>query len=54
MLHGENDGVEPPASSENQKAMFTGGYERRVLPGIEHNVPQEAPGELVRAISAVA
>lgn len=32
------------------RAKFTGDYEHRVLDGIGHNVPQEAPGPFARAI----
>jgi len=52
-LHGASDGVGPlPATDRNAK-MFTGAYERRVLPKVGHNVPQEAPVETVRAIRDV-
>lgn len=52
VLHGGDDGVAPPATSEKQEALFTGHYERRVLPGVGHGVPQEAPDEVVRAIKS--
>ncbi len=42
-LQGEADGVGPPAVSESHARFFTGPYERRVLPKIGHNPPQEAP-----------
>ena len=44
-LQGEADGVGPPALSEQHGKFFTGPYQRRVLPRIGHNPPQEAPRE---------
>ncbi|WP_422002193.1 alpha/beta fold hydrolase [Reyranella sp.] len=49
-LHGGHDGVGPAPASDTQAKHFTGSYERRLLPGIGHNVPQEAPAETVQAI----
>lgn len=42
-LQGETDGVQPPATSANHAAHFTGSFARRLLPAIGHNPPQEAP-----------
>jgi pimeloyl-ACP methyl ester carboxylesterase len=50
VLHGEGNGVAPVHASERQSAMFTGRYERRVIPLVGHNVPQEAPHEFGDAI----
>ena len=41
VLQGEADGVHPPGSSEHHAAFFNGPYQRRVLPRIGHNPPQE-------------
>jgi hypothetical protein len=30
--------------------VFSGPYERRLIPRVDHNVPQEAPAETVAAI----
>jgi pimeloyl-ACP methyl ester carboxylesterase len=49
-LHGDDDGVAPPAATDSQARFFTGRYERRLLPGIGHNVPQEAPAAMVAAL----
>ena len=49
-LHGDGDGVGPAAASANHARHFTGPYERRVIPLVGHNVPQEAPAEFARAI----
>jgi pimeloyl-ACP methyl ester carboxylesterase len=53
-LHGESDGVMPVAGSERHQRHFTGAYERRVLPGIGHNLPQEAPAAFADAVLALA
>src|SRR5262245_58055544 len=50
VLHGDGNGVAPVRSSEAQRAMFTGRYERRLIPLVGHNVPQEAPREFADAI----
>jgi pimeloyl-ACP methyl ester carboxylesterase len=49
-LQGEADGVHPPEASQRHGAHFSGPYERRVLPGIGHNPPQEAPQAFADAI----
>ncbi len=49
-LHGGGDGVGPAAHSERHARLFTGPYERRVIPSVGHNVPQEAPAETVAAL----
>jgi pimeloyl-ACP methyl ester carboxylesterase len=49
-LHGEADGVMPAASSERHARHFSGRYERRLLPGIGHDVPQEAPEAFADAV----
>ena len=49
-LHGSDNGVSPVASSERHARHFTGAYERRVVPGVGHNVPQEAPREFAAAV----
>ena len=49
-LQGEADGVQPPAAFAAQDRKFTGRFERRLLPGVGHNPPQEAPVEFARAI----
>lgn len=49
-LHGSDNGVSPAASSERHTRHFTGAYERRVVPGVGHNLPQEAPREFAAAV----
>jgi pimeloyl-ACP methyl ester carboxylesterase len=50
VLHGADNGVLPAGASEPHARLFTGGYERRVIPGVGHNVPQEAPGDFAAAV----
>ena len=50
-LHGGHDGISGPVPErDGQAKFFTASYERRVLPGIGHNVPQEAPAATVAAL----
>lgn len=53
-LCGGDDGVSGPVGEDIDRACFTGLYERRVLAGTGHNVPQEAPGATLAAIMAIA
>jgi pimeloyl-ACP methyl ester carboxylesterase len=50
VLHGADDGVTPHRASEGHGKHFTGPYQRRVLPGVGHNPPQEAPRAFADAI----
>jgi pimeloyl-ACP methyl ester carboxylesterase len=50
VLHGDGDGVGPASSSESHASFFTGPYERRVIPLVGHNLPQEDPSATARAI----
>jgi pimeloyl-ACP methyl ester carboxylesterase len=49
-LHGGHDGISLVPEKDSQAKFFSGSYERRVLPGIGHNVPQEAPVATVAAL----
>jgi pimeloyl-ACP methyl ester carboxylesterase len=49
-FQGEADGVMPPQGSEKHAAFFTGAYQRRVLPKVGHNPPQEAPQAFADAV----
>jgi len=53
VLHGADDGVDPPENSLRDAARFISAYERIVLTGCGHNLPQEAPEAWARAISDV-
>lgn len=48
--HGAADGVGPVEASAGHARFFTGPYERRVIPLVGHNVPQEAPEEFARCV----
>ena len=50
VLDPDTDGVEPLSETGKDAAHFTGGYERIIVNGIGHNVPQEAPGQFASAI----
>jgi pimeloyl-ACP methyl ester carboxylesterase len=50
VLHGLDDGATLPSATENQKSSFPSRYERRVLTGVGHFVPREAPSEVAAAI----
>ena len=50
VLHGEGDGVNRPGPTAAQMRYFTGPYERRLIPIIGHNVPQEAPAATAAAV----
>jgi pimeloyl-ACP methyl ester carboxylesterase len=49
-LCGADDGVSTPPGMKGDAAKFSGPFEQRVLPGVGHNIPQEAPAESVRAL----
>jgi len=49
-LCGADDGVSTPPAMRGDAAKFSGPFEQRVLPGVGHNIPQEAPAETVRAL----
>ena len=52
-LDGGGDGVMPSGGSERHAQFFTGKYERRVIPLVGHNLPQEAPKEFAEAVLSV-
>ena len=49
-LCGIDDGVGPPSEVDGDTRRFTGRYERRLLPGVGHNIPQEAPDATLAAL----
>jgi pimeloyl-ACP methyl ester carboxylesterase len=49
-LQGDADGIMPPQGSEQHSAFFSGRYERRVLPRVGHNPPQEASSVFARTV----
>jgi len=51
VIQGEGDGVNlAGAATPAQQRFFTGRYERRLVPVIGHDVPQEAPADVARAV----
>jgi hypothetical protein len=50
-MYGMDDGVSPFRPEEQPDAHFTGPYERRDVPGVGHNLPQESPENVVSAVS---
>jgi pimeloyl-ACP methyl ester carboxylesterase len=54
VLHGASSGIQPPAGSEAHARNFAGPYQRRVLPKIGHNLPQEAPRVVADAVLELA
>jgi len=50
ILDAEADGVEPFSGTGRDANYFEGGYERRVVKGVGHNLPQESPAEFAKAI----
>ena len=50
VLDADADGVEPIECTGKDANYFAGNYERRVIKGVGHNLPQEAPVEFAKAI----
>lgn len=51
VLHGECDGVGPPADSESHARFFEGPYRRRVVPIAGHFLPRESPASVFEALA---
>ena len=49
-LDGDDGGFGPADRSVAERAHFIGPYEQRILQGVGHNVPQEAPDAFVSAV----
>ena len=49
-IDGLDDGVLPSAGSAGHRHFFTGPYDHRTIPGVGHNLPQEAPREFAEAV----
>ena len=47
-LCGADDGVGPPDEEDGHQ--FSGPFERRILAGVGHNIPQEAPRATAQAL----
>jgi pimeloyl-ACP methyl ester carboxylesterase len=53
-LDGDGDGVMRAGGSRNHARFFKAAYERRVIPLVGHNLPQEAPREFAEAVLALS
>lgn len=53
VLQGADDGVDPPSEPDTDAAHFTK-YEKRTIPGVGHNIPQEAPEAFADTVLALA
>jgi pimeloyl-ACP methyl ester carboxylesterase len=53
LLAGADDGVAPPQRDADARRGFRQVLQRHVLPGIGHNVPQEAPEAFADAVTAL-
>jgi pimeloyl-ACP methyl ester carboxylesterase len=54
VLQGRDDGVDPPGAEDFDRFHFTGLYERRIIDGAGHNLPQEAPETFAAAMLTLA
>lgn len=50
VLQGRDDGVDPPVKKDTDRPHFVGLYERQIIDGTGHNLPQEAPAAFAAAI----
>ena len=50
ILDGLDDGVLPAGGSAGHRHFFTGPYQHLTIPGVGHNLPQEAPGDFAKAV----
>lgn len=49
-LDGDADGIAPASDGRAQASMFTGKRVHRIIAGVGHNLPQEAPQDFVDAV----
>jgi len=50
VLHGACDGVDPPENSKRHARLFSGAYQRRVVPVAGHFLAREVPEAVVDAV----
>jgi pimeloyl-ACP methyl ester carboxylesterase len=50
ILQGADDGVDSVIAEDIAAPHFTGPYQRRILPGVGHGLPQEAPAAFAAAV----
>ena len=51
VLHGAQDGVDPPENSASHQRHFSGPYRRVVVPNAGHFLPREAPEAIIDALA---
>jgi pimeloyl-ACP methyl ester carboxylesterase len=49
-MDGDGDGVTRAGGARDHARHFKGHYERRVVPLVGHNLPQEAPKDFAQAV----
>jgi pimeloyl-ACP methyl ester carboxylesterase len=54
VIQGAEDTVAPLPVDDPGKGHFTGPYRRQIIPGVRHNVPQEAPQAFASAILSLS
>ena len=54
VLHGEADGVTAPSGFIPRDRLFTGRFERLLIPRAGHFLPRENPGDVVAAVQRLA
>ena len=54
VLLGADDGVDPPSSEDRESHRFAGRSERRIVAGVGHAFPHEAPALFAEAVLALA
>jgi pimeloyl-ACP methyl ester carboxylesterase len=54
ILQGADDGVDPPTIEDIHRPHFDGAYRREIIPGVGHNLPQEAPEAFAAAVMSLA
>lgn len=50
IIDADSDGVIPLCGDEYDTPFFSGNYERRIIKGVGHNLPQEAPEAFASAV----
>ncbi len=53
VLQGSDDTVDPPSDDDPDAKQFTGSYQRIVVDGVGHNLPQEAPEAFAVAVQSL-
>jgi pimeloyl-ACP methyl ester carboxylesterase len=52
-LYGCDDGIRSPPEPDDELDKFKGFYQRRLLPAVGHNIPQEAPAATLAALREI-